>query len=516
MRRAGVSFLDEEDYLTPGEREARSAEKRKELIRRRLTPDWFLEGPGPRLCLPRGFRVAVVGAGFAGLAAAWYLDACGARVTLYEATARMGGRVETDTSFIAGKTVEAGAELIGENHPLWWILADRVRPQLRLQELTDDEDYEKAGLRARFRFGSRELTPADKAALKRDLKGHLTTIGREARPVSETEPWTDPNAPALDRLSVAAKLNTLLPPGPSDARLWFEFTLPNDNCAPLARQSYLGLLGAVSAARMGSDDKGMLGYWMSTETHRCVGGNQQLADRIEQALPDVRPRTRVTDIVIEPIYLTPVQIFAETQTGSGPVRRRDDYHVAVLAVPPTTWGAINFRPDFDHGRRTLQHGPAVKFLSRYDREFWKDPSVRLAPSAKWDELGSVWEGTDNQGTSAGFCLTVYSGGPLVLPEARYPTQLAVLYPTGTPTAERFVDWPNTPFILTGYGVPGPGEVTTISPRQLEPHRRRIWFAGEQTSTGFFGYMEGALQSGARAALDIVRRWASPCDGSILI
>jgi monoamine oxidase len=454
----------------------------------------------------------VVGAGFAGLAAAWYLDACGARVTVYEATARMGGRVETDGAFIPGKIVEAGAELIGENHPLWWILADRFR--LRLKELTDDKDYKKAGLDTRFRIGNRVLTDAEKEAVRQELKVVLTTIGREARDVSETEPWTHPHAAALDRLSVAAKLASLLKPPPNDTRLWFEFTLPNDNCAPLAQQSYLGLLGAISASRMGPDDRGMLGYWMSTETHRCVGGNQQLADKIEQSLPDVRPRTRVTDIVIERNYPTRVQIHAETQTGSGPVRRRDDYHVAVLAVPPTTWSAITFKPDFDHARRTLQHGPAVKFMSRYDREFWKD--TRLAPSTKWDELGSVWEGTDNQGTSPDFCLTVYSGGPLVLPAARYPTQLAVVYPTGTPTDERFVDWPSTPFILTGYGVPAPGQVTTISPRQLVPHGRRIWFAGEQTSSGFFGYMEGALQSGARAARDIVSFWAGPCDESLLV
>jgi monoamine oxidase len=515
MPRAGTNiFDDEEDYLTPGEREARAAEKRKEIHARRLTPDWFPRGPGPRPCLPRGFRAAVIGAGFAGLAAAWYLDACGAAVTVYEATLHVGGRVHTDTSFVPRKTVEAGAELIGENHPLWWILADRFR--LRLQELTDDKDYERAGLDVRLRFGGHDLTPAEKTALKRSLKVHITAIGREARPISETEPWTAPNARLLDRMSVEDKLNVLLPPGPSHVRSWFEFTLPNDNCAPLARQSYLGLLAAVSAARMGSDDRGMLGYWMSTETHRCVGGNQQLAERIEQSLPDVRPATRVTDVVIEPSYIPPVRVIAETTTGSGVIRRDDDYHVAVLATPPTTWGGITFTPGFDQAARMIQQGPAVKFLSRYDTRFWEDPGVRLAPSAKWDELGSVWEGTDNQGLSPPFCLTVYSGGPFVLPAADYPKRLATLYPTGRPSGTMFVDWPATPFIRTGYAVPGLREVMTIAPVQLLPHRGRLYFAGEQTSSGFFGYMEGALQSGARAARDIVVRWARPCDGSILI
>src|SRR4051812_9225975 len=69
-------------------------------------------------------RVAVIGAGFAGLTAGWYLASAGAQVTVFEATDRVGGRVETDRSFVPGKVVEAGAELIGENHPMWIEIAD--------------------------------------------------------------------------------------------------------------------------------------------------------------------------------------------------------------------------------------------------------------------------------------------------------------------------------------------------------------------------------------------------------
>ncbi|HEX5924748.1 MAG TPA: FAD-dependent oxidoreductase, partial [Baekduia sp.] len=50
----------------------------------------------------------------------------------------------------------------------------------------------------------------------------------------------------------------------------------------------------------------------------------------------------------------------------------------------------------------------------------------------------------------------------------------------------------------------------IFPAQLRPHAQRLYFAGEQTSSGFFGYMEGALQSGARAARDIIGVAARSC------
>jgi monoamine oxidase len=129
----------------------------------------------------------------------------------------------------------------------------------------------------------------------------------------------------------------------------------------------------------------------------------------------------------------------------------------------------------------------------------------FAPSALWDRIGSVWEGTDQQPEAdGGFALSVYSGGPFVLTGSQYPSQLAQLYPAISTFATRFVDWPSTPFIQTGYSVPAPGEVTTIARTLANPFGDRLFFAGEQTSPGFFGYMEGALLSGAVAARAIVR------------
>ncbi len=511
--RAGIRILDEDDYLTPGEREARSAAKRRELRENRLTPDWF-RSQGT-LCLPPT-RVAIIGGGFAGLAAAWYLDQCGVDTVVYEARSQVGGRVSTSNSFVTGKVVEVGAELIGENHPLWIELADRF--QLRLEEITDDADYEKAGLTVRIRFASHDLTPAEKATLKKNLKPLLTTIGREARPINQSEPWQPPATAKLDAKSVGARVNELLTAlGPTFERQWFSFTLGNDNCADVAKQSYLGLLGAVSAHRMGSDDRGMLGYWMSTETHRCAAGNQALAAAIDKSLPDVRVNTAVTAVEIQRMLIvTPVRIVSQSTTPTGPVQRQEDFDFAILAAPPTVWSAINFKPALAAATRRIQDGPAVKFLSRFTTRFWEDPALKLAPSAKWDQLGSVWEGTDKQGTSPDFCLSIFSGGPFVQPQASYPTKLASIYPGASAAATQFADWPSEPFIKTGYGVPGLGEVMKIGPRQIRPHSDRLYFAGEQTSLGYFGYMEGALQSGTRAARDIVARWARPCDRSILV
>jgi monoamine oxidase len=500
MSRAGIRTLSSLEYLPPDQRELRAKRKREEAVLMGLTPDWFRQRKDRRL--PPGLRVGVVGGGLAGLSAAWYLNELGVATTVFEAAESTGGRVKSDALFVPKKVIELGAELIGENHPLWGLL--RLRFNLSLVPLTDDEDYEAAGLNVRMRFGSADLSKSEKQALAKRLTKHCTVIGAEAKSIHETAPWKSKGADAFDKISVAARLAELCKQDDL-ARLWFTFTLANDNCAEVSKQSYLGLLASVSAARMGSDSPGMLGYWYSTETHRCDGGNDLLAFMLGGKLPDLRLRSSANHIGIDPYpdVRRPVRIDSTVHdSGGNPIQQRaDEYDFAVLSVPPTTWGSITVSPPFDPRGWAIQHGNAVKFFSRYDTEFWK--AAKLAPSAKWDQLGSVWEGTDNQGDKPEFDLTVFSGGPHVRPAKDYPVSLSTLYPTGNPTAQRFVDWSTVPFIKTGYAVPGVGEVMRICRNQIVPHAERLFFAGEQTSSGFFGYMEGALQSGARAARDIV-------------
>jgi hypothetical protein len=175
------------------------------------------------------------------------------------------------------------------------------------------------------------------------------------------------------------------------------------------------------------------------------------------------------------------------------------------------WGSIVFDPPFDKNARTISHGPAVKYMSRWPDEFWK--AQGFAPSMLWDELGSVWETTDRQPKDPprppDFGLTVFSGGTFVLPKIDdYRAKLKVVYPNpGAAKDDTLVDWPKVPGIMAGYAVPTVGQVTTVQKLLSRPHAGRIFFAGEQVSAGFYGYMEGALQSGGRAARDVILRAA---------
>src|SRR3954468_19776537 len=75
------------------------AKRRDELVSTRI--------PEPPQKPREGLEVIIVGAGFAGLSAAYELHHAGYGVTVLEAQHRLGGRVKSLDDFVPGKNVEA-------------------------------------------------------------------------------------------------------------------------------------------------------------------------------------------------------------------------------------------------------------------------------------------------------------------------------------------------------------------------------------------------------------------------
>jgi monoamine oxidase len=196
--------------------------------------------------------------------------------------------------------------------------------------------------------------------------------------------------------------------------------------------------------------------------------------------------------------------------------RRHDH--VVLAVPPTVWGDIEITPS--HPKDVIGmpgSGAAVKFFSNVRDRFW----IRngFAPLGGSLEIGQVWEGTDNQTRVAGqdIVLSVFTGSRTPTAED-YKKGLDRLYPgyRGQLRKSMLVDWSRQPFIRIGISSPWVGQVFTIGKELNEPFNGRLFFAGEHTQLDHFGYMEGAIRSGERAArmlLDKVCQPASPLVGA---
>jgi monoamine oxidase len=241
---------------------------------------------------------------------------------------------------------------------------------------------------------------------------------------------------------------------------------------------------------------------------------------------------KVIDILRDSVSLTWVPVRGE-KPDRGP-GQRESFDFVILAIPPSVWDqpdnvSINVevrgKPVPVHLKDnpgTMGMQPAVKFFSDVKERFWiKD---KAAPYGGALNLGQVWEGTDNQTqvrqipdpqgqlrkVEQGIVLSVFAGP--ILAGGRAPTEkefkqrLENLYPGGYTrdnlNRTLFSDWPNAdkePFIKTGYASPEKNQIFTIGRKLNAPFHDRLFFAGEHTDMAFFGYMEGALRSGERAA-----------------
>jgi monoamine oxidase len=530
-------------------------------------------------------EVVVVGGGLAGLMAAMTLRQNGVKVTLFEARPReqVGGRVLSSTTFSKGRIIEEGAELIGSFHTTWLGLARQFG--LSVISRMESELYERAGLDVKFRLLGKNLPKKRLIELAKAMDVVLKRIADDADKYIEdaSEPWREPNAKLnkledLDNTSVADKLKDFgVPPPPDDLFEFIKIKLVNDEVAPLETMSYLGLLCKVKAGqglRFGDDPDEPLNpdevrrkkdrYWNELEIFRCAEGCQTLAKSIAESirsvdkmLPPVEIRfgRAVTHIelsnrgarvghkdVIDPVkgILTPGK---PTFTSCNYV---------ILASPPSAWqkhgvNVPQLTITADDGRRvtpvdlfgkkaigTIGMFPAVKFFSKMNERFWI--KQKAAPYGGATELGQVWEGTDNQTRVAGqgivlsvFAGPILKGGRTPMP-VKFREELELLFPgyensrlKTEPPSTRFSDWPEKPFIKTGYFSPKPKEISEIawmfnrkwSRIKGKPLHDRLFFAGEHTDMGFFGYMEGALRSGKRAAEEVMREACGQPEQAVL-
>jgi monoamine oxidase len=431
-------------------------------------------------------RVVVIGAGFSGLAAASELSRAGYDVTVAEARNRVGGRVISFSDLVPGKNVEGGGELIGSNHPAWVGYAKQFG--LEFLDITEED------LEFPIVLNGKRLSGDESEALWDEMEKAFNTLVVDAAKVDADQPWTAPDAAALDRRTLASFISAL------DAsplcKTGLRAMMTADNGVITEWQSYLGNLAMVKGG-------GLEKYWSESEVYRCKGGNQQLARKLVAAIGASRVLTR-----------TPVASIAVADRGvrvtlvNGKVLEADH---AILTAPPPVWNKIAIDPALPPGLAP-QMGTNVKCLIGVRGAFWRRGD--LAPELLSDgPVNMTWHATDGQpGAGEGF--TCFSGGPYA-DQCRewgaqrienYLAALEKVYRGIRPSyvRARFMDWPADPWVKASYSFPAPGQVTAQGPT-LREGIGRLHFAGEYASYAFIGFMEGALHSGAAVARRIAAR-----------
>jgi monoamine oxidase len=434
-----------------------------------------------------GQRVVIIGAGLAGLTCASELHHAGYSVQVFEARPRISGRVYSDPDLIPGMVVEGGGEFIGLNHPMWLAYADRFH--LHLREVADPDAPPHALL-----LGCQDITGLRAKLIYRQMQKVYDAATEDARDVDAEEPWKSSNADALDRRSLAdfADSQRLTRLG----RLALEAECCAVNGNPPAQTSYLGELASIKA-------HGLEARWSDTEHFRCDGGAGQLALKLAGTFPTDR------------IHLnTPI---AEIDTSAAPARIRtaagERYEAddVVLAVPPTVWPQIRVVPALP-ACLTPQMGNNIKYVAGVTCRYWKHRAINVLSDGP---LGASWEQTDdlpacNVAVVSALPACCAVNGIRRLPGAERLDCFRDAFEKIVPgfhkhlLNDRLYDWVGEQWTRGSYSNAAPGQVTSQGPI-LRAGIGRLHFAGEHTSYGFAGYMEGALQSGAAVARRLAKR-----------
>ncbi|MCB5164159.1 FAD-dependent oxidoreductase [Streptomyces bambusae] len=436
--------------------------------------------------------VIILGAGLAGLTAARTLAAARTDVLLLEARDRIGGRVE-QTTLPDGRLVQLGGEVVGRAHTAYTGLATELGLTLVPSYVAEPGALTRATPEAVSAgdpphwFG-----PGDDAS-HRKATAAFTAL---ARTVDPDDPWSHPDAPALDRLSVAAWLRAE-GATPAVVRLWEigQLALADGS---YERTSLLAALRKHAAVPAADDSHYAYDAW---EGLRVAEGSATVAHRLADGLPG-RIRTGA-----------PVEAVTVRRTGgrctvrlAGGETLTADAIVSALPVGPfrriTVTGVSDGRLDSLHRQR---QAVAAKFTAAYAEPFWRARG-RSGLSENEGVLGSTWP--QSHGILSALVPPERYGVLLGIPAAQRVPELladvARLYGEEAhhPLATHIRLWGTDPW-TQGYVTQwAPGDVMAVGPRH-GTHEPPFYVCGSDQWAA--GYMEGAVRTGRAAAKEALRR-----------
>jgi len=242
-------------------------------------------------------------------------------------------------------------------------------------------------------------------------------------------------------------------------------------------------------------------------TYRIDGGNDRLAAALAAPLGSrLRLKTEIVAVSHRGKAVRVSVKQAQTQT-----QITGDY--LIVTLPATIVRRIPFTPSLPSQQHdafaTLRYGRATKTLLQFSKRFWHAAGRPRAFGSPFD-FGALMDGNEEQRGRAGI-LTLLAGGG-----ASDGTQAIVAKdgPAGLVNAldflgakhaellaSRQIVWEQDPWARGGYAFFDPAFDPVLRAWLARPFGR-IFFAGEHTSLRWQGYMNGAIESGRRAAAEI--------------
>ena len=464
----------------------------------------MLSGPLSRVIAAGGPRIVVVGGGLAGLTCAYRLKQAGHRATLYEASDRLGGRCWTRRGdFAAGQIAEHGGELIDQGHTQTRQLAQHLG--LDLDNLLSAEAN---GTDPFYYFDGR---PYSFAEATDDLKQIWQQLHKDVSAASYPTLYnlSTQRGRELDRMSVANWIEAYVPGGlKSRLGQLLDVAYNIEYGAETNVQSSLNMLYLLGYSGQGQ----LRIFGPSNEKYHVRGGNDQITTRLAEALQGQISRES--------------QLVAIRRNSDGSYRlsfqsglttSSVDADRVVLALPfsilrEVDYSKAGFSELKDTAIRELGMGTNSKLHLQFGSRHWNALGNQ---GDTYADTGyqTTWDVTRAQSGTPGI-LVDYTGGKIGASfgsgtpgerAGRFLKQLEPVLPgisshwNGRATVDH---WLGNRWTKGSYSFWKVGQYTKFAGVERE-REGACHFAGEHTSIDFQGYLNGAIETGERAAGEIL-------------
>lgn len=416
----------------------------------------------------------IIGAGFAGLSAAFNLKNAGWNVTILEARDRIGGRVFSHSLPQNPNLIcELGAEWVGESHERIKSLCGDFKIPLQKHQF-DDYLLQSGKVSRPNEWGFSEKAKAAFDKIKADYP-KLTEI--KQRNLDKLDWWT-----YLEKIGYS-----------QDDLILRDLMDSTDFGESIRHVSAFGALAEYAE----SSPKNEMDY-------KITGGNSRLAQEFAKRIgtENIKLNTLVTEINQRAGIVT-----VKTET--------EDFKAdaCICTAPIASLNKIKFNPPLPiiqaEAAQKLIYSRIIKNSVLYENRFWKDENFSMVSDAT---SHFYFHSTQNQQGKEGI-LTAYAIGEKadVLASQSDQRRMKIItndltdFDKDAPKLAKGIAsyaWQRDKFTEGAYALYRPGQWFGIRPILRKPHLK-VLFAGEHLAD-WQGFMEGAIETGEAAAQKLIR------------